>query len=284
VVEVDNLGVIVSVSEGSVSFRESAGVAFYPGILIPGLSDLMSGRGDNPHWQYSRGIRVAGISVLPEGAGNAGNSQYNHIPCFKITVDPCVTVGSKGSPRKVSEGDMPDHRGNLPRNVIPGNCRDNLNDLSRSVSSGNLSDARGDIPRKGNGRNQLAAERYRWEGMYGGVVEYVVFDGMDHFNRHFRAGRHAGIYHALSNDELPVVATGGRIDMMGLLLELQDGPAQIKLLALLEMASLNGAMATGCEKTAGSLSKGKQPGLCIIEGADIANMQLLKGSRLRRLL
>jgi hypothetical protein len=285
VVEVDNDGVIISVSEGSAAFRESAGVAFYPGILIPGLSDLMSGKGDSPHWQYSRGIRVAGTSVFPEGAGNAGNSQYNHIPCFKITEDPCVAVDSKGSPPKVSEGDMPDDRGDLPRNVTPGNRQDNLNDLSRTVSSGNLSDNRRDIPRKGNYGYQLAAERYIWKGMYGEVVDYVVFDGMDHFKRYFMAGRHAGMYQALSDSgEIPVLATGGRIDMLGLMVELQKGPAQISFQALLEMASINGALAAGYEKTTGSLSTGKQPGLCIIEGADIANMRLLQGSRLRRLL
>ena len=121
--------------------------------------------------------------------------------------------------------------------------------------------------------------------MYGELVDYVVFDGMDHFNRFFRPGGHEGLYYGLTgSNEFPVLATGGRIDMMGLLIELQEGPAKINFHTLLEMASLNGALAAGYEKTSGSLSTGKQPGLCIIEGADIANMRLLPGSRLRRLL
>lgn len=284
VVEVGNDGVIISVSEGSSAFRESAGVAFYAGILIPGLSDLMSGT-LNPLWQYSRGIRIAGGSVMPEGAGNAGNLQYSHMPGFKITEGPCVTADSKGSPRKVSAADLPDDRSDIPRIVTAGNLHDNRNDLSRTVSSGNLSDDRLDLPRKGNYGHHLAGDRYRWTGMYGELVDYVVFDGMDHFNRLFRAGGHEGLYHGpTGSNGFPVLATGGRIDMMGLLIELQEGPAKISFHALLEMASLNGALAAGYEKTSGSLSTGKHPGLCIIEGADIANMRLLPGSRLRRLL
>ncbi|MGF1584887.1 MAG: hypothetical protein ACFCUM_06170 [Bacteroidales bacterium] len=284
VVEVGNDGVIISVSEGTDAFRESAGVEFYSGILIPGLSDLMSGTMD-PHWQYSRGIRIAGTSVIPEGAGIAGNSHYSHVPGFKINEGPCVTVDPKDSPRKVSAGDIPDDRSDIHRIVTAGDRLDNRYDFSRTVSSGNLSDDRPELPRKGNYGYHLAADRYKWTGMYGELVDYVVFDGMDQFNRLFRAGGHEGLYRRLTGSSgFPVLATGGRTDMMGLLIELQEGPARISFPALLEMASLNGARAAGYEKTSGSLSAGKQPGLCIIEGADIANMRLLAGSSLRRLL
>jgi hypothetical protein len=244
VVEVDNFGVIISVSDGSSNFRESAGIAYYSGILIPGLADLMTGSGDNPHWQYSRGIRVAGAPYLPDVA-DAHTKET-------VALSP-VSISKK--------------------------------EPSRNESAGFLSGDTDDLPRKGRNFYNLAAGRYRWKGMYGEVVDYFVYDGMNHYNRFLRAGLHEGLYHAQTGKgELPVLATGGRIEMMRLMFELQEGAALISFEVLLEMASLNGAIAAGYEKTAGSLSKGKQPGLCIIEGADIANIRLLKGSRLRRLL
>jgi hypothetical protein len=67
VVEVDEGGKILSVSNGSLTFREAAGVSFYSGILVPGLADMMCGMDRDPLWLFSRGIRVAGIPGLLPG-------------------------------------------------------------------------------------------------------------------------------------------------------------------------------------------------------------------------
>jgi cytosine/adenosine deaminase-related metal-dependent hydrolase len=72
--------------------------------------------------------------------------------------------------------------------------------------------------------------------------------------------------------------------MMQMMLELQEGPASLSLPAILTMAALNGARALQFDHITGSIEPGKAPGLSIIEGADIAGVRLLPGSRLRRLL
>jgi hypothetical protein len=220
VVEFDEKGTILAVSQGSASFRELAGVEYYSGILIPGLADMMSGEGRESLWLVSRGIRVTGRIGLPPETGVTDEGE------------PPPGIGT----------------GNLPADSInPG--------------------------------------RSSWKSKYGGMIEYRLFDNPEHFWKFYRGGRQKGIVHvAGAGNNPPGLATLGEIEMIGLMLELQDGPAGLNFPQIMEMAALNGAVAMGCEKLAGTLSPGKQPGLNIIEGADLIKMRLLPGSRLRRIL
>ncbi len=59
VIELDNSGMIISVSRGQLSFREQASVEYHSGIIIPGLADVMCGDRENL-WLLERGIRVGG--------------------------------------------------------------------------------------------------------------------------------------------------------------------------------------------------------------------------------
>lgn len=129
------------------------------------------------------------------------------------------------------------------------------------------------------------SERSMRPGSIRGVeVGYRNFKDKKQFDECFRGGESKGIYHtARGKEELSVLATCGMEEMLGLMLELQEGPGRVSLTALLAMATVNGAMALDYYGTAGSIVRGKQPGLNIIEGADILNMRLLPVSRLRRL-
>lgn len=115
-----------------------------------------------------------------------------------------------------------------------------------------------------------------------GIIEYRIYDDTCHFQNIFQAGKTDGIYHALEMEGLPVLGSSGKMEMAELLLRLQEGEAGASLPLLFAMATLNGARALG-NTVAGCLQPGMQPGLNIIEGADIRNMRLLPGSRLRRL-
>jgi hypothetical protein len=129
-----------------------------------------------------------------------------------------------------------------------------------------------------------ASARSSWKSLYGGEVDYRVFRDMEHFMRGFTPGDFNGIYHALGRGgSLPVLASFGRMELVELMFLLQEGPGKFSLPFLLSMATINGAVAMDCDGLTGSLSPGKRPGLNIIEGADINNMRLLPGSRLRRL-
>ncbi len=126
--------------------------------------------------------------------------------------------------------------------------------------------------------------RSSWKSLYGGAVDYRVFRNMEQFMRCFTPGESAGIFHAPGREgKLPVLASFGRLDLVELMFRLQEGPGKLSLPFLLSMATINGAVAMDCDRLTGSLLPGKQPGLNIIEGADINNMRLLPGSRLRRL-
>lgn len=195
VVEVDENGTIVSVSEGSASFSEIAGVAFYSGILIPGLSDMMCGS-ESADWLLSRGVRIAGSLNMQERAGS-------------------------------------------------------------TVS---------------------------WKGRYGGRVDFIVYREKEFFDRQFMPDKHKGLFRFTGNGKiLQVLASYGQMEMIQLMYELQQ-IAMIGFFDVLAMASLNGAMALGVDDFAGSIRQGRQPGLNIIEGADMNNLKLLPSSRLRRLI
>jgi hypothetical protein len=120
-----------------------------------------------------------------------------------------------------------------------------------------------------------------WKG-WQGIVEYRFYNDIAQFQNSFPAGKTDGIYHARRTEGLPVLGSGGKMEMIDLLFRLQEGEAGAGLPLLITMATLNGARALGFQ-AAGCLLPGMQPGLNIIEGADIGNMRLLSGSRLRRL-
>jgi len=59
---------------------------------------------------------------------------------------------------------------------------------------------------------------------------------------------------------------------------------QIQLEKLIKWATLNGAMALGIDDNFGSFTKGKTPGVNLINGIDFENMILTKESRVKRLV
>ena len=106
---------------------------------------------------------------------------------------------------------------------------------------------------------------------------------MDHFMEYFTPGELNGVYQANRLEGNPPVLAGwGRMELVELMFELQQGPGSFSLPLLLEMATGNGARALGFAGT-GSLLPGSRPGLNIIEGVDIPAMRLLPESRIRRL-
>lgn len=220
VVETDEKGTVISLSADRPGFSEIAGVAYYSGILIPGLADMMCGRGKSSRWMVSRGLRLAGhIGVPPEMAGKIGE--------------------------------------------------ENMKAAGESAGSG-------------PSENPLAG--VNWKSRYGPEIGYRVFRDMEQFYGDFTAGTTEGVYHFRdTGGEFPVLATLGRQELWELIFALQEGPARISLPQLLVMATLNGARAMNSENIAGTLSPGKQPGINIIEGADMHGMKLLPGSRIRRL-
>lgn len=139
------------------------------------------------------------------------------------------------------------------------------------------------IPREASalsGESQSPSQFY-WKGRQG-VIEYRIFDDIADLQNSFQAGKTNGIYHATRMEGMPVLGSGGKMEMIDLMFMLQEGKAGAGLPLLITMATLNGARALGFQ-AAGCLVPGMQPGLNIIEGADIRNMRLLPGSRLRRL-
>lgn len=213
VVTTDADGTVVSVSKGSPSFGEMAGVQYYSGILVPGFVDVMCGGAPDPAWLLTRGVRVAGTTAVPPGASGPAK-------------------GSKGHPDGGS-----------------GHAGDTL---------------------------QLS-----WQGRYGGVVDFLVFRQMIQFDRRFSKGPAEGVLLRGETDK-PVLAGYGKKDLLSVMLELQESHGY-KLPDLLAMATVNGAYAAGYGSVAGSIEPGRNPGLNIIEGADLQQMKLLPGSRLRRL-
>lgn len=65
---------------------------------------------------------------------------------------------------------------------------------------------------------------------------------------------------------------------------LQKNFSRITLLQMVEWATLNGARALGMEKRLGSIEKGKQPGIVLIDNIDWNNFALTGESRSRRLV
>jgi cytosine/adenosine deaminase-related metal-dependent hydrolase len=65
---------------------------------------------------------------------------------------------------------------------------------------------------------------------------------------------------------------------------IQEYFPQIPLAELITWSTLNGAKALGIDSWAGTIEKGKKPGINLVEGMDLQNMQLLPPSKVRRLV
>ena len=80
------------------------------------------------------------------------------------------------------------------------------------------------------------------------------------------------------------LASNDRLDMLAELRMLQDAAPLIPLHEIIRWGTINGARALKMSDTLGSIEPGKKPGLLLVEPADLVNLRLLPGSRIRRLL
>jgi cytosine/adenosine deaminase-related metal-dependent hydrolase len=80
------------------------------------------------------------------------------------------------------------------------------------------------------------------------------------------------------------LASNDRLDMLAELRLLHDAAPAIPLGEIIRWGTINGARALKMSDTLGSIEPGKKPGLLLIENADLVNLRLLPGSRVRRLL
>ncbi|MFZ2286771.1 MAG: amidohydrolase family protein [Bacteroidales bacterium] len=80
------------------------------------------------------------------------------------------------------------------------------------------------------------------------------------------------------------LASNDRLDMLYELRLLQDAAPGVPLDEIIRWGTVNGARALKMSDTLGSIEPGKNPGLLLIEGADLVNLRLLPGSRVRRLM
>lgn len=80
------------------------------------------------------------------------------------------------------------------------------------------------------------------------------------------------------------LASNDRLDMLTELRLLQDAAPGTPLHEIISWGTINGARALGMSDTLGSIEPGKKPGLLLVEDADLVNLRLLPGSRVRRLL
>jgi cytosine/adenosine deaminase-related metal-dependent hydrolase len=80
------------------------------------------------------------------------------------------------------------------------------------------------------------------------------------------------------------LASNDRLDMLTELMMLHDAAPLIPLHEIIRWGTINGARALKMSDTLGSIEPGKKPGLLLVEPADLVNLRLLPGSRIRRLL
>ena len=80
------------------------------------------------------------------------------------------------------------------------------------------------------------------------------------------------------------LASNDRLDMLTELRLLQNSAPGTPLHEIIRWGTINGARALGMADTLGSIEPGKKPGLLLIDPADLVNLRLLPGSRVRRLL
>jgi hypothetical protein len=189
-----------------------------------------------------------------------------------------VSVG-EGTDRFRERAGVEFYSGILIPGMADADCgsRDSSWLVSRGIRVGGrtgMPDDAGTVPEKGG--------RVKWKG-WPGMIEFLVYDEDNPLHGIFRAGITEGTCHAVKMGGIPVTCTCGKAEMIDLLFYLQEQQPEGSLESLIAMATINGARALGFP-AAGSLLPGMQPGLNIIEGADIRKMRLLPGSRLRRLL
>ncbi len=80
------------------------------------------------------------------------------------------------------------------------------------------------------------------------------------------------------------LASNDRLDMLTELRLLHDAAPGLSLAEVIRWGTINGARALKMADDLGSIEPGKKPGLLLIENADLVNLRLLPGSRVRRLL
>lgn len=253
VVELDNSGFVLSVSSGGANFRELAGVEFYSGILIPGLVDVLSGPGDNLYSLVASGVRVAG------------------------------RIGNPGERRGVS-GSLVAGSG-VAGSVVAGSG-DAGSGKEGSGNAGSATelneDYRADPVAKNPGKQPTGG--FVRETRNGRSLGYRIYKDAYHFGKLFRKSGIEGmfLFDGPGGESRVLAGTGGN-GLWGTIQRLHEGNYGFTLLEILEMATLNGALATGYNYEAGCISEGLNPGLNIIEGIDPSGMKLLPVSRLRRL-
>ncbi len=283
VVELDNSGFVLSVSSGGANFRELAGVEFYSGILIPGLVDVLSGPGDNLYSLIASGVRVAGrignsgerrgvSGSVVAGSGVAGSGKEGS----GVAGSGNAGSGKEGSGKEGSgkegsgkEGSGKEGSGNAGSGVA-GSATE-LNE-----------DYRADPVAKSPGKQ--ATGGFVREARNGRSLGYRIYKDAYHFGKLFRESGIEGmfLFDGPGGESRVLAGTGGN-GLWGTIQRLHEGNYGFNLLEILEMATLNGALATGYNYEAGCISEGLNPGLNIIEGIDPSGMKLLPVSRLRRL-
>ena len=273
VVELDNSGFVLSVSSGGANFRELAGVEFYSGILIPGLVDVLSGPGDNLYSLIASGVRVAGR------IGNPGERRG---------VSGSVVAGS-GVAGSGKESSGVAGSGKEGSGVAGSGKEGSGKEGSGKEGSGNAGSAtelnedyRADPVAKSPGK--LATGGFVREARNGRSLGYRIYKDAYHFGKLFRESGIEGmfLFDGPGGESRVLAGTGGN-GLWGTIQRLHEGNYGFNLLEILEMATLNGALATGYNYEAGCISEGLNPGLNIIEGIDPSGMKLLPVSRLRRL-
>lgn len=80
------------------------------------------------------------------------------------------------------------------------------------------------------------------------------------------------------------LASNNGLSIISELKRLQENFPERGLEEFIRWATINGAMALGEDKNAGSIEPGKKPGLVLIENADLINMKLLPESIARRII
>ncbi len=274
VVEIDQNGTVLSVSRGGASFRELAGVEYYSGILIPGLADVMCGPDESGHRLLAAGMRVAGRVGWPADRDGSWDTPRGR------------PAGSGNTPFHPRSTDYPPAPDGAPQEDHPAAPGQPQSPDQASAPGGTPYGSQFPAPGKPPSLPQKMVPDttgVTWRNRYGGTVGYILYKSMDHFRQYFRDVEVSGVCHFIApQGELQVLAGYGQTGLLELMLSLQDGPLRYSLPELLTMATLNGTLATGYSREAGTISPGMRPGLNIIEGVDIEKMKLLPVSRIRR--
>ena len=80
------------------------------------------------------------------------------------------------------------------------------------------------------------------------------------------------------------LASNYKLSILSEMITLQQNFPELKLEELFKWSGLNGAKALGIEKSFGSFSKGKKPGVNLITAIDFKNLKLSENSKVKRLI